>query len=227
MNEAQCCLLIGNTRWHWAIKTQKKWEFIHSLPKAKENTSLRKALWKWAAVGPIPNDVGLQSSKQMTLKDIPLQKAPKWLGIDRALGGWGAFQKAKLSGLHSKGLLIADAGTVLSLTQITPKGEFAGGQLVAGLKLQRLAMAEKTHHLNYAKSNCLPNQTFPFTTDEAILRGSFQSLAGTLIEAQKMTKSPIWLCGGDSEILFQNLEKKLDITYSPNLVLETMITINS
>ncbi len=226
MNENQCCLLIGNTRWHWAIKTQKNWKFIHTSPKAQENISLTKRLCKWAAVGPIPNDVNLQSKAQIKLKDIPLQNTPYWLGIDRALAGWGAFQKAKSQGLHSQGILIADAGTVLSITRITSLGEFAGGQLIAGLKLQRLAMAEKTQNLSPPQSISLPNQIFPLATDEAILRGSFQSLVGTLIEAQEITNSPIWLCGGDSEILFKSLEKRMNIIYSPNIVLETMITIN-
>ncbi len=227
MNEAKCCLFIGNSRWHWAIKTQSKWDFIHTISHAKENTALKKGLCKWAAVGPIPNDLELDPRKQIRLKDIPLLKVPEWLGIDRALGGWGAFQQAKAKGIHSKGLLVADAGTVLSLTRITSNGEFAGGQLVAGLKLQRLAMAQNTQNLKYPEANYLPTKIFPFSTDEAILRGSFQSLAGTLVEAQKVDQLPIWLCGGDSETLFQNLKKELNIVHSPNIVLEALIKINS
>ena len=225
-NAAKCCLLIGNSRWHWAIQNQKTWEFFHELPPNTISSLLKKNLWRWAAVGNVPSDINLDPSKELKLENIPLQNAPEWLGIDRALGGWGAFQKAKSKNMHSEGLLLADAGTILSLTCITSKGEFTGGQLIAGLNLQRLSMAEKTLKLKKPKINCLPELMFPSSTDEAILRGSFQSLVGALIEAQKESKMPIWLCGGDAGILFKNLKNRLKIIYSPNIVLEGMISIN-
>ena len=40
----------------------------------------------------------IDPNKEITLKDIPLLNTPEWLGIDRALGSWGAFQKAKSKG---------------------------------------------------------------------------------------------------------------------------------
>ena len=88
----------------------------------------------------------------------PLKKIPNWIGIDRALGGWGAFQQAKCKGMHAKGLLLADAGTIFSLTKITANGEFAGGQLVAGLNLQRSTMASKTLKLAKPNNNYLPEE---------------------------------------------------------------------
>jgi len=227
LNENNCCLLIGNSRLHWAIKKLGKWRFIHTLPNSQEITNYQKGICKWAAVGTIPENLELDPKKQITLQDIPLKNAPQWLGIDRALGSWGAFEQAKKKGIHSKGIILADAGTVLSLTCVSHLGEFIGGQLIAGLNLQRLAMAQKTQNLIYPKNNYLPSKVFPVSTEEAILRGTYQSLIGTIIEAQKISKMPLWLCGGDSKIIFENLKSRLTITYCPNITLEAMIKIKS
>ena len=152
---------------------------------------------------------------------------PSWLGIDRALAGWGAFQEAKFSGMESDGLLVADAGTVLSITRITANGEFAGGQLIAGLHLQRSAMANGAKNLDDPGPPSTNTDQFPITTAEAMLRGSFQALVGTLMEAKKLAKMPIWLCGGDAEILFEYLKGRIsDLYVCPDLILEAMVKID-
>ena len=105
------CLLIGNSRWHWAEQTSNShWVYQHeaAAPEALEAPS---DLLSWAAVGVIPNHPGLQSSKRLNLSAIPLQGIPPWLGIDRALAGWGAWRANQ----DRVGVLVVDAGTVLSL----------------------------------------------------------------------------------------------------------------
>ena len=220
------CLLIGNSRWHWAIHQENQWKFLHTYPAPKKLNSILQSLSKWAAVGPIPNEIKLDPSKCVKLQNIPLNNLPKWLGIDRALVGWAAFEKAKSKNLHNKGILIADAGTILSLTCINSKGEFKGGQLVAGMQLQRSLMSEGAKKLNPVKRENIPKIQFPISTEEAMLRGSFQALLGVLIEAQNAAKMPLWLCGGDSEILFDHLKDRISNLYlCPNLVLEAIIKI--
>ncbi len=227
VKKTKYCLLIGNTRWHWAIQKKDKWYFFHAAPSAKSLKKRKNELWRWAAVGAIPKDIELAPSKCIRIKDIPLLKLPDWIGIDRALAGWAAYKKAKAKNLHSQGLLIADAGTILSLTVIKRNGEFDGGQLVAGLKLQRTAMAMGTEKLHQIKNINLPEKQFPITTEQAMLRGSFQALLGTLLEAQRTANMPVWLCGGDSEILFKSLQNHdFDIYHYPDLVLEGMTQIN-
>ena len=228
MSKAKFCLLIGNTRWHWAIEKQDGWFFIHTPPDISKFNEIKNNLWRWAAVGPIPLDIRLDQSKSISLEDIPLKNLPSWLGIDRALGSWAALQKAKSLNLHSKGLLIADAGTILSLTLITANGEFAGGQLVPGLQMQRSAMSNGTQDLKPVSRNDIPQTKFPASTEEAMLRGSFQSMFGTLLEAQKEIGAPIWLCGGDSAIFFPYLrDREVDVYHYPDLVLEGMVKINA
>jgi type III pantothenate kinase len=90
----------------------------------------------WAAVGPVP--VQLTSAaleRRITLRDVPLAGCPPWLGVDRAIGAWAGWTRSlDLSLDLSSGLLLVDAGTVLSITVLSPGGEFVGGQLVPWLQ---------------------------------------------------------------------------------------------
>ena len=220
-------LLIGNSRWHWAIEQADCWHFLHTAPDPQTIESLKIPLISWAAVGHIPKEIVLNPCKRLEIKDIPLKQLPAWLGIDRALGGWGALKKAESAGIHSAGLLVADAGTILSLTRITANGEFAGGQLIPGLNLQLSAMANGTKNLNNPGPASTNSSQFPFTTAEAMQRGVLQSLIGALIEAVKETNMPLWLCGGDAPLLMKELKKRnINAFHHPNLVLEAMVDIH-
>ena len=123
--------------------------------------------------------------------------------------------------------LIADAGTILSLTRITAAGAFAGGQLVAGLRLQLSAMAIGANALKEpGKLEKIPEK-FPSKTAPAMHRGVLEALIGMLIEAQKTTRNQLWLCGGDSSLLFEELKQRnADVVHHPNLVLEGMTSIS-
>lgn len=153
------CLLIGNSRWHWAEQSgTSRWVYQHEVaaPEALDSPS---DLMAWAAVGPIPQHPCLQSSRRLNLADIPLQGIPPWLGIDRALAGWGAWRANETH----VGVLVVDAGTVLSLTRISATGSFSGGLLAAGYGLQLRAMAEATAGLNVTSPVGLdPEDAKPF-----------------------------------------------------------------
>lgn len=228
--EGQSFLLIGNSRWHWAFKRKNCLEFIDTSIESESIQYLQKiSLSSWAAVGNIPSHINLDSTRQLNLKDIPLLNAPPWLGIDRALAAWGAFNKAKeLSIMPRKGLLIADAGTVLSLTLITANAKFLGGQLIPGLNLQMSSMAKSTANLQFPMLKSLPKDPFPIATSEAMYQGSLNGLLGSLQEAQMQAEVPIWLCGGDAPLLMEILMKRnrsLDVMHHPNLVLEGMLNL--
>ena len=226
VNLKKYCLLIGNTRWHWAIQEKDKWKYLHTAPNEIQLTKDRYELICWAAVGAIPKEIHLDPKKCIQIKDIPLSKLPNWIGIDRALTGWAALEQAKANDLHSKGIIVADAGTVLSITRITANGEFAGGQLIAGLQLQLNAMAKGTKNLRKIQKRHIPRQDFPLYTEDAMLKGTFDTLLGSLLNIQKKTNMPLWLCGGDSEILYEHLKKFiLDLHHVPVLGLEGMTKI--
>tara|TARA_Y100001968_G_scaffold142721_1_gene130418 strand:+ start:2025 stop:2747 length:723 start_codon:yes stop_codon:yes gene_type:complete len=229
--EDKSYLLIGNSRWHWALNTKNSWDFIDTSLESNNRQYLKIPLSAWAGVGSIPRHINLDPNLQVTLKDIPLLNTPPWLGIDRALAAWGAFQKAKeLSKMPENGLLVADAGTIMSINRINANGKFLGGQLIPGLHLQLTAMSNGTEKLAYPSTELLPKDQFPLNTSEAMLQGSLQALIASLKVAQAQAKVPIWLCGGDAPLIIKSLGKSnqsLDFIHQPNLVLEGMIKIKT
>ncbi len=228
MGSNKCCLLIGNTRWHWAKNIEESWSFMHTDPKESYLKVVKETILLWAAVGPIQNALKdyLHPANELILEHIPIKNMPPWLGIDRALGAWGALRKAKVSYTKFKGLLIADAGTVLSITKINSKGEFTGGQLVGGLQLQLSSMANGAQYLNETSLYPINSEPFPFATSDAMRKGSINALIGFLKEAQQLTGYPIWICGGDAPVLLKAIEGKgIEIIHHPNLVLEGMVNI--
>ena len=222
------CLLIGNSRWHWAEQTgNSHWVYQHqaAAPEALEAPS---DLLSWAAVGVIPNHPCLLSSKRLNLSAIPLQGIPPWLGIDRALAGWGAWRANQ----NRVGVLVVDAGTVLSLTRISADGSFSGGLLAAGYGLQLRAMSEATAGLTATSPLVVDPkkaETFPFETQEAMRSGAQQSLVGLIRQAHAQSPWPIWLCGGDAPQLLPKLQAQLgvEVLHSPNLVMEAMVELIS
>ena len=222
------CLLIGNSRWHWAEQRgASAWIYEHEAA-ALEALDAPSDLLAWAAVGVVPSHPYLQSSKRLNLSAIPLQGIPPWLGIDRALAGWGAWRANQ----NRVGVLVVDAGTVLSLTRISADGSFSGGLLAAGYGLQLRAMGEATAGLTATSPLVLAPEeaeSFPFETQAAMRSGAQQSLVGLIREAHAQSPGPIWLCGGDALQLLPKLQKQLgmEVLHAPNLVMEAMVELIS
>ena len=220
-------LMIGNTRWHWASKVKEHWEFFHTCPNPIEFKNKKYSELSWASVGPIPKNIQLSPSNKIKLDDVPLSNLPSNLGIDRALAGWSAFKKQSSLKSKEQDLIVIDAGTILSITKITKKGEFAGGQLSPGLRLQLSSMANGALNLKNPIIQTIPTETFQYETKNAMLKGSINSLIGLILQIFEQTKLPIWICGGDAPIILNELKNKnIDINYCPNLVLEGMIDID-
>ena len=220
-------LMIGNTRWHWASKIREEWKYFHTSPNPIEFQNKDYSQLKWASVGPIPKNIKLCPSKRINLDDIPLTNLPPNLGIDRALASWSALKKQSSITNKEKDLIIIDAGTILSITKITKQGEFAGGQLISGLRLQVSSMANGALNLETPKIYKVPKGTFQYETENAMIRGSINALIGIILQVFEETKLPIWLCGGDAPVIINELKNKnIEINYYPNLVLEGMIEID-
>ena len=159
----------------------------------------------WAAVGPVPDQLRAHQDRRIRLGDVPLPKAPPWLGVDRALGAWMAWRCSQDRQLDcSRGLLLVDAGTVLSLSRVGPDGCFAGGQLLPGFRLQLKAMAEGTvglPSLLEQPSLDVPQEMFPTQTVAAMQRGVLQGMLATIAVAQQHAQGLLWICGGDAPLL--------------------------
>lgn len=195
-------LLIGNSRWHWAQRNQNGVQVDHGAPDP-ERIGIEPPIW--AAVGPVPEQLRAHQDLRIRLEDVPLLKAPPWLGVDRALGAWMAWRCSQERQLDcSRGLLLVDAGTVLSLTRLNADGCFAGGQLIPGYRLQLRAMAEGTVGLpstpEFAE-DVFPQDVFPQETMAAMQRGVLQALLASIAVAQQHSRGLVWICGGDANLL--------------------------
>ncbi|MBD2550588.1 type III pantothenate kinase [Microcystis elabens FACHB-917] len=225
-------LLIGNSRWHWAQADGGRGaargglRFVHRPPpESAVNPPLA-----WAAVGPVPPEAGLDAASRLVLDDVPLPGSPPWLGIDRALAGWWAARR--LGGP----VLVADAGTVLSLTRVDGRGRFAGGRLMAGAALQLRAMGAATVSLPCLEGD-LPvgGKDWPLATAAAMRRGVLEGLAAAVREAgrQARTQEPgcrIVLTGGDGARLLPLLQRWPEqgedaLVHHPELCLEALVAL--
>ena len=220
-------LMIGNTRWHWASKIQEDWKYFHTTPNPIEFKDKNYSELSWASVGPIPENIKLCHSKKINLDDVPLINLPSNLGIDRALASWSAYKKQSSSKRKEEDLIVIDAGTIMSVTKITKKGEFGGGQLISGLRLQLSSMANGSLNLDNPIIKKIPIETFQYETKNAMIRGAINGLLGIILQTFEETKLPIWICGGDAPIILNELKNtNIDIKHYPNLVLEGMIDID-
>ena len=195
-------LLIGNSRWHWAQRCKEGVRVDHGDP---DPGRIGADPPIWAAVGPVPDQLRAHQDRRIRLDDVPLPKAPPWLGVDRALGAWMAWRCSQDRQLDcSRGLLLVDAGTVLSLSRVGPDGCFAGGQLLPGFRLQLKAMAEGTvglPSLLEQPSLDVPQEMFPTQTVAAMQRGVLQGMLATIAVAQQHAQGLLWICGGDAPLL--------------------------
>jgi type III pantothenate kinase len=174
----------------------------------------------------------------MGLADIPLQAMPPWLGVDRALVGWRAWQ------LSGSPVLVADAGTALSLTRVDAVGQFVGGRLMAGAALQLRALAEGTAQLPQARvpkgtADGMPDEMaaglWPIETQAAMGSGVLWGMAGAIALAvqQMWAEQPdcqIWLTGGDGAQLEPLLAGWLGarsgrLQWAPDLALEALAAL--
>jgi type III pantothenate kinase len=250
----EALVLLGNSRWHWA--ELGAWEGspragASDLQLPLEATSLRcfhtpaapnplpipPARWRaWAAVGALPGGLDLPAPRRLTLEQVPLGGLPPWLGIDRALVGWGAWSRqARLS--PATPVLVADAGTALSLTLVDGDGRFCGGRLAAGVSLQLRALAGATAllpQLDQAWWQDPIPEPWPLETGDAMVRGCLEAGAAAIAQAWRQVNGPrarggtcqLWLTGGDGEALAPLLAAQgVDFTAAPNLALDSLAAL--
>jgi type III pantothenate kinase len=114
--------------------------------------------------------------------------------VDRALAGWGAW---RLGG--GAPVLVADAGTALSLTRVDGDGRFAGGRLLAGVGLQLRSLHRATAALCSAARE---------------------------LEVSELPTPQLWITGGDADRLAPLLAAQGQRwRLHPQLVLEALATL--
>jgi type III pantothenate kinase len=214
-------LLVGNSRLHWAKYSKNQSKFFHTKKEQKvpENIDLDQLIW--ASVGKLPNFL-LKGENEIKTKDIKLSNLPDYFGVDRALACLAALKT--IENPLKKDLLIADFGTILSITKLNSNGSILGGQLIPGFLTQLKSMEKYTKNLKVPKKFEIPSKDFLTNTEEAILKGVINSLTGVIKNSFNPLKDILLTCGGDSEFLSKSLKtQKENLINAPNLVMEGMI----
>ena len=214
-------LLVGNSRLHWAKYSKNQSKFFHTNKEQKvpDNIDLDQLIW--ASVGKLPNFF-LKKENEIKTKDIQLSNLPDYFGVDRALACIAALKI--IENPFKKDLLIADFGTILSITKLNSNGSIIGGQLLPGFLTQLKSMEQNTKNLKVPKKYDIPIKDFLINTEEAILKGVINSLTGVINRLFNPEKDILIICGGDSQLLTKSLNtKKENIINAPDLVMEGMI----
>ena len=213
-------LLVGNSRLHWAENVESEYKFFHTkinspIPK---NININKIIW--ASVGKTPKFV--LKENEIKTKDIQLSNLPDFFGVDRALACLAALKN--IENPLKKDLLIADFGTILSITKLNSHGSIIGGQLIPGFLTQLKSMEQNTNNLKIPIKYNIPTKDFLINTEDAILKGVINSLTGVINSAFNPLKDILITCGGDSKFLTKFLKTdQTNIINVPNLVMEGMI----
>ena len=214
-------LLVGNSRLHWANYSPNQSEFFHTQKEEQvpENIDLDQLIW--ASVGKLPNFL-LKEENEIKTKNIRLSNLPYYFGVDRALACLAAVNT--IANPFKKDLLIADFGTILSITKLNSNGSIIGGQLIPGFLTQLKSMEQNTKNLKVPQHYDIPTKEFLINTEEAILKGVINSLTGVINSLFNPAKDILIICGGDSQLLTKSLKtQKENIINAPNLVMEGMI----
>ena len=214
-------LLVGNSRLHWAKYSKSQSKFFHTKKEQNvpENIDLDQLIW--ASVGKLPNFL-LKKENEIKTKDIQLSNLPEYFGVDRALACIAALKI--IENPFKKDLLVADFGTILSITKLNSNGSIIGGQLLPGFLTQLKSMEQNTKNLKVPKKYDIPIKDFLIDTKEATLKGVINSLTGVINSLFNPAKDILIICGGDSQLITKSLEtQKENIIKAPNLVMEGMI----
>lgn len=134
------------------------------------------------------------------------------LGADRKIGACGA---AKL--FPGEGVLIADAGTAMTLDIIDPTGTFRGGNISPGLQMRFNALHSHTALLPCLNAREIPEpQFFGSSTEEALIAGAvggmLDEIACAALHAgsdESLRVSRIILTGGDAQFVARNLAERV------------------
>jgi len=228
-------LLVGNSRWHWAQRQPNGLRVWHETgPPVGSGPEQWHDLEAWACVGRLSAALALPQERRIGLAQVPLQQLPPWLGVDRALVGWRAWR------CQAQAVLVAHAGTCLSLTCVDRQGRFLGGRLSAGLALQLRSLGLATAELpdlpepltelsRAAALHSSPSASdWPVETTDAMVQGCLRACAAAVAQAWRERCSDggpwaLWLTGGDATLLEPLLRQQcLASVLAPDLALEAL-----
>lgn len=187
---------------------------------------------KRALISSVVRDLGTKFIRYCTSNNISAQQVdtnwdlglaisynpPEHVGIDRLLSATAAFDMAPSK--HS--VIIADAGTAITVDIVDSFGTFLGGSITPGLNLMNQALKSGTSlltNVELEKAPLLPATNTPEGIRSGILYGAASAIEGIGLRLAETVSTPSWfvITGGDGLMLFPHLKKYKK--YVPNLVL--------
>lgn len=161
--------------------------------------------------------------------DVPLgieteYTPPASLGVDRALGAIAAFARVKSA------VIVADAGTAITVNLVTHRGTFAGGTITAGPTIMARALHADTELLPQVELGGAPPMP-PRNTADAIRAGIYWGTVGMVEEIVRRLRevagsgTPLLVTGGAGEMLAREMKERPP--YHPHLVLEGLAILGS
>jgi type III pantothenate kinase len=145
-----------------------------------------------------------------------LTEQPEQTGVDRVLASAAAYEQM------GKACVVVDAGTAITVNLCDDKGNFLGGAIAPGVRLQLESLHDHTAKLPAVRF-AAPTDPVGKSTQQAILHGVFHGIRGMVKElvenyATELGQWPeIIATGGDAATLFADWD--LIHAIAPNLTL--------
>jgi type III pantothenate kinase len=176
--------------------------------------ALRALLKRWRA------ETRWVSGRRSQCGVTSLYDDPAQLGPDRWAAIIGARQRC------TDAVLVANAGTALTVDALSAAGEFLGGIIVPGFDLMHEALASNTARLSAQHGRF---ESFPRATPDAITTGAIQAMCGAIdrMSAQVVAaghgKPLLLVGGGTAPMIAPHLARPAQVI--EKLVLEGLVRI--
>lgn len=200
--------LAHEQRADWAGKIADAWTRIEG----KENAAIAGVSVNPSMAEPIEHVAEQATGKKVEWVgrdlDLPvkvLTDEPKQTGADRVVNIAAAYEQM------GKACVVVDAGTAITVDCCDDEGNFLGGAIAPGVRLQADALHEHTAKLPRIDFH-VPAGVFGKTTAAAIEQGIYHGIRGLVKELVEnyATELGYWpdiiATGGDAEILFKDWE---------------------
>ena len=143
---------------------------------------------------------------------------PEEVGADRIVNAFAAYS------MYKKTSIVVDMGTATSFDVVKGNGNFLGGIICAGMKIQAESLKKFTSKLPLIKIESSDTAIGPNTIDamlSGIVRGHACMIDGLIEECEKELgeKAIIIATGGYSDIVAKYMKRKFDYI-NPNITLE-------
>jgi type III pantothenate kinase len=164
--------------------------------------------------------------RRLVYQDLPLEVRvgqPGRVGIDRLLAAVAANRLRD----PSRGAIVVDLGTAITIDLVESDGGFAGGAILPGIGTAGRALADQTDALPHVALDPNGNPPIPLgeNTRMAIEAGLYWGTVGAVNElvaqlSARLDSPPdVFITGGAARIISKSINKRLRIQHVPDLVL--------